>query len=686
MTRYHWVAMILVTITTLPIHASDTLEPLDSQSAIQESETQELAVSDTRSDQAAGQALRIDLGPLPDEAQDGEDPNGLESNGHQIGVHRTLPDAFIGDLTPQLSWAVDANGQHTAAVTFSAEDAVSIRIAVDVSLPAGGSIQIFDGAGVARGSTFTRADFDSDTPVWLPSAEGDTLTVQIILPSAAAVEALSFTVTKVAHRFDMPVPQAEGIECSNHLDVACTTSQRVRDVAKTLARINYEKPGGTYVCSGTLLNVRRFDDDDPLEPYFLTANHCVANAEVAASVEAWWFYRHARCRSTSLDDRFAITFGGADLLAGTTEQDSTLLRFKQAVPRGVRYSGWDPRTVPLNSYVYAVHHPNGDTAGYSTGRFKHLWTGTIGGDDGFTVHNALRVDWARGTTEGGSSGAGLFRSDYLIGVHSAAAIACKDAAWAGSFRDFYPHIERWLDPANYRPVRLHHLPLLSPASHAPRIGVVRIVTVGDRGGTVAIYAIDDAGARFGPGEVELEGWEAIQFDSADVEALTGIGEGYWRLELSTTLNIRSQAFIRAPDGTLAPVHDVVPLADETDGFHLYHVKKFFPARHEQQSWLRLINPTADELEVIMVSVPDWGGELLDFADRNVSLTLEPHAARWLSATHLEEGDSGLRGSLGELRRGHYLLVRADKPLWVMNLVRTPEGQFVNLSTAVPAGK
>ena len=682
MTRYHWVAMILVTIATLPIHASDTLEPLDSQSAIQESDTQELAVSDTRSDRAADQALRIDLGPLPDEAQNGEDPNGLESNGHQIGVHRTLPDAFIGDLTPQLSWAVDANGQHTAAVTFSAEDAVSIRIAVDVSLPAGGSIQIFDGAGVARGSTFTRADFDSDTPVWLPSAEGDTLTVQIILPSAAAVEALSFTVTKVAHRFDMPVAQAEGLECSNHLDVACTTSQRVRDVAETLARIRYEKPGGTYVCSGTLLNVKWLDDDDPLEPYFLTANHCVANAEVAASVEAWWFYRRARCRSTSLDSRFAITFGGADLLAGTTEQDSTLLRFKQAVPRGVRYSGWDPRTVPLNSYVYAVHHPNGETAHYSMGRFKRLWTGPIGDDnDGFTLNNALRVDWARGTTEGGSSGGGLFRGDYLIGVHSAST-TCKDAAWAGSFRDFYPHIERWLDPANYRPVRLHHLPLLSPAYYAHQIGVVRIVNRSKREGTVTIHAIDDAGARFGPSEVELDAWEAIQFDSADVEAVTGPGEGYWRLEVSTTLAIRSQAFIRAPDGTLAPVHDVVPLDGETDNYHWYHVKKFFPARHDQQSWLRLINPTADALDVMLLAVTDQGVELPD----RVHLTLEPHEARWVSAAQLEEGDSGLRGSLGELRRGHHLFVAAGKPLWVMNLVRTPEGQFVNLSTAVPAGK
>ena len=647
MTVRHWVTGILVTIATLHTDADEALGPASSPPATQESGAPAPAPTDPRSDRAASQALQIDLGPLSNDAHDDEGAGDPEPNGHRIGMHRTLPTAFAGDLAPQLDWAVEDNGQHTAAATFSAQDAVSLRIATKVDLPAGGSVQIFDGTGAARGPAFTRADFDSGTPVWLPSAEGGTLTVQITLPSATAVEALSFTVTKVAHRFDTVIPLAEGLECSNHLNVACTTSQRVRDTAGSLGLIAIETPSGSYACSGTLLNSKRLDDDDPPEPYFLTANHCVSNAAESASVEAFWFYRNAQCRATRLDSRLDTTYGGTDRLVGTTEQDAALLRFKRAVPRTVSYAGWNSKAVPLNSYVYAVHHPNGETAHYSMGRFKRLRTGPIGDDDdGFTLHNALRVDWNRGATEPGSSGGGLFRGDHLIGVISGGD-ACSGQATIGSFRDFYPHIERWLDPANYRPVRLHHLPLLSPASHAPQIGVVRIVNRSKREGTVTIHAIDDAGMRIGPGEVELDPWEAIQFDSDDVEAVTGPGEGYWRLELSTTLDIRSQAFIHAPDGTLAPVHDVVPLDGETDNYHWYHVKKFFPARHEQQSWLRLINPTADALDVMLLAVTDQGVELPD----RVHLTLEPHEARWVSAAQLEEGRQRSQGPPRRSRAG-----------------------------------
>ena len=110
---------------------------------------------------------------------------------------------------PHLDWTGDTDGQHTAAITFSADGAISLRIAVQATLPSGASVQVFDGEGQPRGSAFTQADFNAsgNAPVWLPSAEGDTLTVQITLPSAEDVEVLSFTVTSVAHRFASIVPR-----------------------------------------------------------------------------------------------------------------------------------------------------------------------------------------------------------------------------------------------------------------------------------------------------------------------------------------------------------------------------------------------------------------------------------------------------------------------------------------------
>ena len=181
---------------------------------------------------AARRALVIDLGPLPIDLSppaEEEDTDTVVPERRRIGVHRPLPSEFTGNLAPHLDWTADPDGRHTTAITFKADGAISLRIAVQATLPPGASVQVFDGEGQPRGSAFTPAAFNASekragmmappgwlldalptkvkfnasqrprvsTPeVWLPSAEGDTLTVQITLPSAEDVEALSFTVTE----------------------------------------------------------------------------------------------------------------------------------------------------------------------------------------------------------------------------------------------------------------------------------------------------------------------------------------------------------------------------------------------------------------------------------------------------------------------------------------------------------
>ena len=683
MALFYWVAGVLVAYATLqtPAAAGEANEPIESLSPAQSAPAGEpgrpaTPPADSHSAAAAGKALRIDLGPLPVEEKDPRPAGGERTgNGHRIGVHRALPGVFTGNLAAYLEWVADASGQHTAAITFRSEHAVSIRIAVRADVPPGASVQIFDGAGQPHGRAYTRADFNSDppAPVWLPSAEGHTLTVQITLPSAATIEALSIAVTSVAHRFAALVPQADP-DCPGHLDVACTTSQRVRDTMRSVARIRYEKTGGSYVCSGTLLTTRRVNDDDRLPPYFLTAHHCVPSAAVAGTVEAWWFWKHARCRSTQRDPRFVVSYGGADLLATSPAQDASLLRFKAALPYGRRYAGWSTRDVPLNGYVFAVHHPGGAEARYATGRVQEIWTGYVGEN---LLRDALAVDWTRGLTEPGSSGSGLFRGDYLAGVLSGSPVdQCDTDSIYGSFRDFFPHIRQWLDPSNYQPTHMHYLPLLTPASNAAQVGVVRIISRSDRDGDVSIHAIDDTGERYGPAVFELGTRQTEQFNASQLEAVIGVGEGNWRVELSTTLDIKALAFIRFYDGYLTPVHDVVP--EDLEQGH-YHVKKFFPAKHKHHSFLRLINPTGALLDVTVVAVTDNGAPVAGA----IHLTLPAGAARRLSAMQIEQGDDDFEG-LGDAEEGWQLFITADKPLWVMNLMQDPSGRLANLSTSAPA--
>ena len=430
-----------------------------------------------------------------------------------------------------------------------------------------------------------------------------------------------------------------------------------------------------------MLASRLANEDDPLPPYFLTANHCVSNASVARTVEAEWFYHYSGCYSTSINSRHTTTFGGADFLTGSSEQDSSLLRFRRPLPRRLIYAGWSSREMPLNSRVFSVHHSGGDPAYYSTGRYTDRANVNF---DGTILRDLLIVNWERSATEPGSSGAGLYREGHLVGVILGSDDLCYGGEGvAGSFRDFYPQIKRWLSP-DTRPIQISHLPLLSPAFWYPAVrGIVRVVNSSEEPGYVTVHAIDDAGTRFDPFEIELGPMQASQFSSATLEDSIGEGEGFWRLELSTNLDIRAQAFMRFADNNLAPMHDVIPVYKKTESHYWYHANKFFPDKHlTHVSWLRLTNPTAASLRVDMVSAPDRGGDYSSFdRGRSVWIRLRPHESRWLSSEDFEEGKPGLGGRLGALTQGHHLFIRSRKPLWAMNLMLNPTGRFFNISTA-----
>ena len=667
----HLIALLCALLST---HAA-AQEQMESQTTVPVSDEQVTETEDVRSEQAAGQALQIRLGPLP-EIEDEE--NGSQNN-ERIGHHRSVPSEFAGELLARLNWTVNEDGQHTAAVTLASDSAVSMRVQVEVDLPEGGALQVFDGNGQARGAVYIRADLDALT--WLPSAEGNTLTVQITLPSEAATSALSFIINQVAHRYRKVTPKASHLECSNHQNVACATDRNIEDAGLSSGQISFEKADGSYVCSGTLLVSRRANENDSLPPYFITANHCISNASVASTVEAQWFYHHATCRSTLINSLHTTTFGGANFLAGSSEQDSSLLRFRRRLPSGLIYAGWSTRDVPLRSQVFSVHHSGGDPAYYSTGRYTDRANVNF---DGTILRDLLIVNWDRGATESGSSGAGLHREGHLVGVILGGDDLCYGGGdAAGSFRDFFPQIKRWLSP-DPRSVQISHLPLLSPASWYPDVrGIVRFVNSSEEPGYVTVHAIDDTGTRYGPLEIDLGPMQASQFSSASLEDSIGEGEGFWRLEISTNLDIRAQAFMRFVDNNLAPMHDVIPVYKKTDSHYWYHANKFFPDKHRTHvSWLRLTNPTAASLRVDMVSAPDRGGDYSSFdRGRSVWIRLRPHESRWLSSEHFEEGKPGLGGRLGALTQGHHLFIRSRKPLWAMNLMRNPTGRYFNISTA-----
>ncbi|MDE0371571.1 MAG: DUF4189 domain-containing protein [Rhodospirillales bacterium] len=178
---------------------------------------------------------------------------------------------------------------------------------------------------------------------------------------------------------------------------------------------------------------------------------------------------------------------------------------------------------------------------------------------------------------------------------------------------------------------------------------------------------------------------SVHFNSADLESGNrakglsggvGDGDGDWRVELSTALDIEPLAYIRTTDGFLTSMHDLVV---EGESLH-YHVPFFNPGSNRSQvSRLRLINPSDTGVRVTIYGLDDSGERSGD-----VDLTVPAGGARTVSAQELESGGRGLSGRLGDGAGKWHLFVSADRPIKLMSLLRSPTGNLTNLSTSTNA--
>ena len=221
----------------------------------------------------------------------------------------------------------------------------------------------------------------------------------------------------------------------------------------------------------------------------------------------------------------------------------------------------------------------------------------------------------------------------------------------------------------------------SAANTLGRQGFARVVNHSEVEGEVRIDAYDDAGVGYGPVTLSIGAGETVHFNSEDLETgnagkgldgVTGAGEGDWRLELSSTLELEVFAYIRTEDGFLTSMHDVVP---RTEAGH--RVVTFNPGRNTNQvSWLRLINPGAESAEMRIEGIDDDG----ESPGSAVVLSLGAGESRTVSAQALESGQ-GVSGALGTGEGKWRLVVSADQPIEVMSLLSSPTGHLTNLSTA-----
>ena len=252
---------------------------------------------------------------------------------------------------------------------------------------------------------------------------------------------------------------------------------------------------------------------------------------------------------------------------------------------------------------------------------------------------------------------------------------------------------------------IHHVALFPAAGDTlGRQGFARVINHSNEAGTVRIDAFDDAGTIYGPLELSVEPGAVAHFNSDDLElgasgkgltGNTGDGEGTWRLQLSSDLDIKVLAYVRSEDGFLTTMHDAVAVRKGRR-----QVTLFNPGSNtDQVSLLRLVNPLSRSVEVSIVGTDDNGrgrsssGTPLTTVPAGGSLTLsaseleagvisEYYAKLLENGADVDESFYGYwdRWPLGDGAGKWRLSVVAEPGVLVQSLLESPTGHLTNLSS------
>ncbi|MDR0367641.1 MAG: trypsin-like peptidase domain-containing protein [Bacteroidales bacterium] len=369
--------------------------------------------------------------------------------GEEIPVNYTLENSGVWDTLP--------DGSRLWRLGIYSANAYSLNLVFDTFyIPAGSNLFIY-----TADKSFVRGSFtEENNNRWGNFATALFPNDEIVLEyyEPANNKGLGkINLTTVVHGYkDFFFKQGTyGSAVGNcHINVNCSEGNNFQLVKRAVALIlSY----GSALCTGTLINNTAQDG----KPYFLTANHCLGS-----NPSRWVFvfnYESSDCKEDIQQPIYS--YNGATLVATHTHSDFALLLLndtpaKEAMPY---YVGWDRRNIAVAGTA-GIHHPLGDLKKISVS--KSLIRSSKWEDSDRTFPNNTHwevVVWNKGTTEGGSSGSGLFNVfQQLIGQLHGGHAGCSGTNpngygdWYGKFSYSWTNgnsadhnrLDYWLDPVN----------------------------------------------------------------------------------------------------------------------------------------------------------------------------------------------------------------------------------------------
>jgi lysyl endopeptidase len=331
----------------------------------------------------------------------------------QVGIERRLSSEAASAL-PALAWQPAVGGQ-VAHLDVVAPGASGLRVGLRADrLPDGVELRVagatFSDVLFVTAADEARLQVDGSGLYWTAATDGDRQRLELFAPGGVEAGAMVLAVEAVSHLLIAPqggqfVAKALGDSGSCNVDVVCRAGALGAGFVaakNAVARMLFQADGGTATCTGTLLNDL---DAGTQTPWFFTAHHCIGNQAEASTLVTFWNNETPTCNVDNNGPNTQLA-SGAQLLYSQASTDGALLRLNGAPPAGAVYAGWNANPLTPSTPVVAIHHPSGDIKKVSEG--NHSGSSGNVNIGGQVVTSAFRASWQQGTTEGGSSGSGLF--------------------------------------------------------------------------------------------------------------------------------------------------------------------------------------------------------------------------------------------------------------------------------------